>query len=50
MWGFIMDVVRKKRKVEEAEVVEGESKVTNDFPIKDLPSTETSRIGKRASH
>ena len=49
MWGFIMDVVRKKRKVEEA-TVEGESKVTNDFPIKDLPSTETSRIGKRASH
>ena len=49
MWGFIMDVVRKKRKVEEA-AVEGESKVTNDFPIKDLPSTETSRIGKRASH
>ena len=49
MWGFIMDVVRKKRKVEEAEVVEGESKVTNDFPIKDLPSTETSRIGKRVS-
>ena len=48
MWGFIMDVVRKKRKVEEA-AVEGESKVTN-FPIKDLCSTETSRIGKRASH
>ena len=45
MWGFIMDVVRKKRKVQ-ADLEEGQSKVTDDFPIKGLPS----RIEKRASH
>ena len=33
MWGFIMDVVRKKRKVEAD--LERESKVTNQFSIND---------------
>ena len=31
MWGFIMDVVRKKRKVQ-ADVELGRSKVANQFP------------------
>ena len=30
MWGFIMDVVRKKRKVQAD--LEGQSKVENQFP------------------
>ena len=44
MWGFIMDVVKKKRKVQAD--LEGECKVTNQFSIND----PLCRIQQRVSH